>query len=580
MADQSGLVQPFDPSQVPDYLDAARKQMLASMLMQNTQRSLQTPQDWDSMRVVPRRSLLSNLASLGSAYAAGKAYPEALKAQAQYTTGLFNDPVPQGGSQAAPQPPAEPPGIPPENIRAPGYLPPAPPETQAPTPPQGPSLQNSMVPPGMSRGMAARLWMTLGPQGYAEKVMVPSQMGTPEWQTLMKATGGNADRAAQLILMKSQKEGYIAPVGGARPGTIAFDPITHQPLFAQPDVGHNVNLSVGPQGQVTAGAIPGNAGAQAQLAGAETGAKEANTVGTLPTAGGGSRPGWLGSLLGPPPSQQTPPAMGLPGQPTVSPLHAEMPPQAAQPPSPAPPKPYFQTPQQPTAQTGNPWSGIPKLPVSSSLGAPDLLTKGVLESAGKKHAELSDEYGSQADLADQKLQYNNEARKALASAEVGPSSEWLTENRARLKEWGVPEGLIPGEGTVTPTMELNKNLLNSALQGARAIYGNRMTQNEVVLQTEKMSPSAAMTRDAINSLMQQDDIKQMYAKQRAEDYAKYFQQGGNPQRFESWYAKHYPLTRFASQQTTPPAAMDRLKQHPELAKDFKEKFGWLPYPGE
>jgi hypothetical protein len=576
MADQSGLIQPFDPSQVPDYLDAARKQMLASMLMQNTQRSLQTPQDWNSMRVVPRRSLLSNLASLGSAYAAGKAYPEALKAQAQYTTGLFNDPVPQSGQSAQPAAPPAPP-MPPENIRAPGYMPPAPPSQ--PEAPQGPSLQNSMVPAGMSRPMAARLWMTLGPQGYAEKVMLPSQMGTPEWQTLMKATGGNADRAAQLILMKSQKEGYIAPLGGTRPGTIAFDPFTHQPLFAQPDVGHNVNLGVGPQGQVTAGPIPGNAGAQAQLAGAETGAKEANTVGTLPTAGGGSRPGWLGSLLGPPPSAQAP-AMGIPpaARPQV-PAAAPAAPSAPTPQAPAS-KSYFQGAQQsPSGPQGSPWSNVPKLPPDTSLGV-NPLTKSVYEEAGKKHAELSNTYGTQADLADQKLQYNNEARKALASAEVGPSSEWLTENRARLKEWGVPEGLIPGSGTVTPTMELNKNLKQSALQGARAIFGSRMTQMEVRLQHEELSPSTSMTRDAISSLMQQDDIKQNYAKQRAEDYAKYFQQGGNPQRFESWYAKNYPLTRFASQQMTPPAAMDRLKQHPDLAKDFKERFGWLPYPGE
>jgi hypothetical protein len=208
------------------------------------------------------------------------------------------------------------------------------------------------------------------------------------------------------------------------------------------------------------------------------------------------------------------------------------------------------------------------------------LTKGVLEEAGKKHAELSNQYGTQADLADQKLQYNNEARKALSSAEVGPSSEWLTENRARLKEWGVPDGLIPGSGTVTPTMELNKNLKQSALQGARAIFGSRMTQMEVRLQHEELSPSTSMTKDAIGSLMQQDDIKQMYAKQRAEDYGKYFQQGGNPQRFESWYSKNYPLTRFAAQQTTPPAALDRLKQKPELAKDFEAKYGWKPYPGE
>lgn len=574
MADPSGLMQPMAADQVPDYLDASRKQMLAQMLMQNTQRSLQAPADWNGMRIVPKHSMLSNLAGLGSAYATGKAYPAALEAQAKYTTGLFSDPQP--AQSTAPTQPANTPGIPPESIRAPGYVPPP----SSPTPSaSGPTLQNSMVPSGMSKQMAARLWMTLGPQGYAEKVMVPSQMGTPEWQTLLRATRGNSDQAAQLLMMKAQKEGYTAPIGGTRPGTIAFDPHTYQPLFGQPDVSHNVQLAPDGSGGVSAAPIPGNAGAQAQLTGAQTGAKEANTLGTLPTAGGGSRIGWLGSLLGPPPSAQAAPPMGLPAS-------AQPPPAAAAPvvtapsaaPAPPAPKPYFQG-TQPNSSQG-PWANIPKLPVSSSLGAPDLLTKGVLEQAGKKHAELSDQYGTQADLADQKLQYNNEARKALNSAEVGPSSEWLTENRARLKEWGVPDSLVPGSGTITPTMELNKNLKQSALQGARAIFGSRMTQMEVRLQHEELSPSTSMTKDAISSLMQQDDIKQMYAKQRAEDYAKYFEHGGNPQRFESWYSKTYPLTRFAAQQTTPPTAVERLKQKPELAKDFEAKYGWKPYAGE
>ncbi len=131
-------------------------------------------------------------------------------------------------------------------------------------------------------------------------------------------------------------------------------------------------------------------------------------------------------------------------------------------------------------------------------------------------------------------------------------SEWMTENRAKLLEWGVPESMVPGSGKVTPTMELNKNLKQSALQGARAIFGSRMTQMEVRLQHEELSPSTSMTKDAIASLMQQDNIKQQYAKQRSQDYGKYVQQGGDPLRFESWYAKNFPLTKFAQVQTHGP----------------------------
>jgi hypothetical protein len=166
--------------------------------------------------------------------------------------------------------------------------------------------------------------------------------------------------------------------------------------------------------------------------------------------------------------------------------------------------------------------------------------------------------------------------KYLATAETGPSSNWLTEHRANLKEWGVPDALIPGSGTVTDTQELNKNLKQSALQGARSIFGSRMTQMEVKLQHDELSPSTSMTKDAIASLVQQDNIKANYAKQRANDYGQYVQAGGDPMQFERYYASKRPLTRFASQYTTPPAAVDRVKQNPTLLPDFKQKYGWDP----
>jgi hypothetical protein len=162
----------------------------------------------------------------------------------------------------------------------------------------------------------------------------------------------------------------------------------------------------------------------------------------------------------------------------------------------------------------------------------------------------------------------------------------MTENRAKLLEWGVPESMVPGSDKVTPTMELNKNLKQSALQGARAIFGSRMTQMEVRLQHEELSPSPSMTKDAIRSLMQQDDIKQMYAKQRAEDYGKYIHNGGDPLRFESWYSKNFPLTKYAQEQvgkgppqapkSAPDSAIAYLKQHPELKEAFRQKYGYVP----
>lgn len=578
MPDQ-GLVPPMDASQLPDYLDASRKQMLAQMLMQNTQRSLQTPQDWNSMRVVPKRSMLSNLASLGSAYAAGKFYPQALEAQAKYTTGLFNDPTPQ----APPSAPPEAPNIPPESIRAPGYTPPQIPPTN--TAPSGPSLQNSMVPPGMSKQMAARLWMTLGPQGYAEKVMLPSQMGTPEWQTLMKATGGNSDKAAQLIMMKASKEGYIAPIGGTRPGTIAFDPRTYQPLFGQPDVSHNVQLTPDGMGGATAAPIPGNTAAQAQLAGAETGAKEANTFGTLPTAGGGSRVGWLGSLLGPPPSQAAP-TMGLPPgarpQPPPAPAAAQAAPETA----PATPKPYFQGAQ--VSPKNDPFPDAPRVATSTSLGAPDATTAVIQKARGEKQVELQTKYGDEADLANQQIERIQAALDHVKGANFGPWSDEITNMQGILHE--IAPSLFSG-GAATNTQIFKKNAVNLALQGAKGIYGPKMTSSEVMLQKNEASPSEQQTREAATSLLKQQQILAEYNRQRSKDYDEYVAAGHDPLRFASWYANvHNPVQKYALQHDTerqvqlakdrglniPQEAFERLRDKPELKPFFQKKYGYIP----
>ena len=273
-------------------------------------------------------------------------------------------------------------------------------------------------------------------------------------------------------------------------------------------------------------AIPGAAGARGQIAGAVKGAEELNTPRVMPTAGGGSAFGY-------PP---TPPSLGGARGAAAG----------------AKPAPSAQPAQQ--APKGA-WANIPKLRIPQGIGEADLYTTGRLREASKADADLSKQLGSESALAEQQLEFNREAMKALPKAETGPLSDWLTKNRAMLQQLGVPKALIPDSGSVTPTMELNKALKNAALQGARQIYGPRMSQMEVRLQTEEMSPSASMTRDAIASLMQQNNVRALYAKQRGMDYGKYQEQGGDPFKFESWYSSTFPLTKFAQAASASPAEL-------------------------
>lgn len=531
MPDQ-GLTPPYlDPSQYPNYLDAQRKQMLAQMLMGNASQANQTPANWDSMKVVPRRGLLSNLAGVADSALAGRALKGSQQANQKYFQGLYGGDAPSAPSEqdAAAQAP--------ELLRNPN------PASDQPAP------QNPMIPPGMSRGTAAGLMGMMGPDKYAEHFIAPNY-SPAAIKAQIRAAGIDPDskQGRQMALAALNKA--TTNMQDVRPGGTLFDVSKGQPVFSAPQNG--VQTQWGPQGP-TQGLVPGAAPAAATMAGAEAGAKAVNTPQAMPTQGGGTRFGYPQDAVG------TPPALRDPNQ--------------AAPAS----KSYFpQGPQTSQVPQNGAWGSMPKLPVSTSLGAPDEFTKGRLQEAGKKDAELSTQYGKEADLADQKLQYNSEALKALPGAEVGPSSSWMTEHRANFLEWGVPESLIPGSGKTTNTMELNKNLKQSALQGARSIFGSRMTQMEVKLQHDELSPSTSMTKDAIASLMQQDNIKQQYAKQRSQDYGKYVQSGGDPLRFESWYSKTFPLTQYAAKAVTPPAAIERVKQNPHLAADFKAKYGWDP----
>jgi len=575
----AGLPAPYlDPSQYPDYLAAQRKSAVAAMLMNSLQSSNQTPSDWDSMKVVPKRGLLQNVAPLVTALMANKATKDAQQAQAQYFSGLYSGgqpPASPASAQSSPPSLAPPPADPNEQSVQPliarngqsfsQAVGGAPPQQQPPT------TGGGMVLPGMQRGQAQALLSMMGPEKYGE--LLASQYKPAEIEIQMRAAGidPSSQLGRQIAQASLAKANYIAPID-ARPGGTLVDPNTRQPIFTAPQNG--VQTTWGPNGPQAA-PVPGAQEAAARQEALNTGAKVANTPLTVPTQGGGSTVGYPGTLIG------APPALG----PTA-------PPQTQNVPRTAPAK-TGGTQGQSTGSTTspgapqNPWNTMPKLQISGAVGAPNAFVEGRLKAAGAKDAELASQYGKEADLADQKLQYNAEARKVLGTAEVGPSSEWLTENRAKLLEWGVPASLIPGSGSITPTMELNKQLKQSALQGARSVFGSRMTQMEVRLQHEELSPSTSMTADAINSLMQQDDIKQQYAKQRAEDYGKYVQQGGDPLRFESWYSKNFPLTQFAQQKVqtgpavtqrtaAPPAAIAYLQQHPEFKSQFQQKYGYLP----
>jgi hypothetical protein len=537
-----------DPSQ---WLQTQRQlqlsQALQSMAMTPAQNDLQQPAGGGKYYIAARVRPTLALSKLAEALMARKGFDTALPQMAQqYQQGMQafapgGQTVPTGQSVITSGPQGDPQGP----VPAP----------RTPTYQQTP--QNPMNPQGLPANVMLRAYQQ-DPTKYA------SMIAGPEGVQTGKLAGMDPQSAAQAVFNK-QNSMDIRSGGMVR--------LPNGQMIRAPNLPPGYEPEFDAQGNLTGThPSPGLIAGETQREGAVTAAKEANTPRMIPQGGGVETLGYPPT----PPALRQPPTNTLGQTPQTKYFGAG--PQA--PPMPQPP-PSARGPQSPPMQgqdQGPSWlQGVPKLAIPTTPGSTtDTFHQKLLTDAAARHSELTEKFGNEADLADQKLQYNAQAMKYLAGAETGPSSNWLTEHRANLQEWGVPDSLIPGIGKTTDTMELNKNLKQSALQGARSIFGSRMTQMEVKLQHDELSPSTSMTKDAIGSLVQQDNIKANYAKQRANDYGQYVQTGGDPMQFERYYASKRPLTRYAAQYTTPPAAIDRVTKNPALLGDFKERYGWDP----
>jgi hypothetical protein len=302
----TGVQPPYlDPSQYPAYLDLQRKQMLAQTLMGAFQQANQTPAEWNSMRVVPRRSGLQNVATLASALLAGKAVQGANQAQQRYFQGLYGGGDTSGApaSSATPAPSlAPPPADPNEQSVQPLIARNGQSFSQAvgggaPQPPH----PNPMLLTGDPRTSQVLFGM-LGPEEYG-KALAGRYAPLDLDKKLTEAGITDPALRRQIIQANIAKENYIAPVG-ARGGETMLDPSTRQPFFTAPQNGVQTIWTL--QGPVQS-AIPGAPQAQADIAGATTGAKEANTPHYEPDP---FHPGQFNATYPP-----TPPALQQPGQP-------------------------------------------------------------------------------------------------------------------------------------------------------------------------------------------------------------------------------------------------------------------------
>ena len=206
-------------------------------------------------------------------------------------------------------------------------------------------------------------------------------------------------------------------------------------------------------------------------------------------------------------------------------------------------------------------------------------------------AKLSGQFGLESDTATQKLEYSAELLRNLPHSFAGPAAVSAAHFWNLVAQIPFVQKFIP-KGTMQDAAGTNiavKNLVNQAIQGARAIYGSRMANMEVQLQKNEASPSIEMGVQAILALQRQEDAKSAYFIQRANDFGRFDGANGNPLRFEAAYSRRFPLANFAhdyAERNAPvyqlpkevmtPASIKLLQEHPEYRDAAIERFNYLP----
>lgn len=369
-------------------------------------------------------------------------------------------------------------------------------------------------------------------QRLMERYMAPEAAGGATtggpWSPEYAAKPGASPMAGlppKIVGMLTSGDPEIAGVGkilaenykmqNVRPGGTVFQPGVG-PLFTAPQNG--MQTTWGTQGPVSAPVQGAQEGA-ARGAGLLEAAKAPYTFHSVTNAAGATVPVSTANLV----AGNNPAAASQPSQ------------QPAPRPAPATPA---------TPQAGDPWASIPKRVVPQGMGQTTYDRTLAEHQAGSAN-ELSKKYGDLADHANQRKVLNDQSLSLVDQADTGPMAARI----ADVKNWLVSRAGVPEDhfkNTPSATLALQKDLLNAATQKAKAQFGARMTQSEVMLMLSKGAPNIDMTKAAIKYLIASDSAAADYQIKQANDLGRYLQSGGDPMKFDAWYSQSFPMTKAVS----------------------------------
>lgn len=351
---------------------------------------------------------------------------------------------------------------------------------------------------------------------------------------------GQGDIAAQLARYRRQGDAFafagLDPIAQSRyklgmptvSRGVSFNPSTGLPIAGFVD---NVPVRFDAQGspQVIQSGIPQ---AIADRAGAVAGAQAAATspykIEMTTDASGRQIPKFLPQLPGYPGAQQPSPQPTIPaavqaaadrGQPFVATQAPGQPVQFQQPPP-----------------AKDVWDAVPTIPQESGLGQ-TTQSKEMTVQRATVAKELSQEMGAVATANAQRIATNTQALDLVDKADTGAFAAHIQEYRNLLGSLGVKSAA----DQAATDQALGKDLVNTALQKGKQLFGSRFTQSEVGIMLSRANPSPEMQKAAIKFLLETDNAMSQYGIQEALDFGKYLSKNGDPFLYKSWYATAMPM---------------------------------------
>lgn len=179
--------------------------------------------------------------------------------------------------------------------------------------------------------------------------------------------------------------------------------------------------------------------------------------------------------------------------------------------------------------------------------------KAIAEKRAGNVADLEQDINDKAASSQLKLANNKKLLEILPSVTTGPVAEQLAKGKNLLHQMGW-SGADPSN-----FQELQKIMQQSALESAKQVYGNRIT-NADLMTLPMWTPSASMADNALRVIVGMDNIQQQRNLQKQTVYNEYRNQGGDLNQFPSYFNQNYPNQGISAPTSVTPGAQAPISQ--------------------